>query len=230
MWYKALATDGDGTLLVDGKMPERTAKALERARAENVFLLLVTGQSSKDLNRFPRIDLFHLVVAENGAVLFNPSNGMEVVIGHAPPEQLVQALHDAGVRDLEVGRSIISARIKDEEILRREVERLRLDWHVVRNRHRAMVLPRGIDKASGLSAALGELNIRPEQVVAVGDGENDGVLLAKCGLGIAVADAIADLKKRADATTQRGAGYGIVELIDNILAAKPHTRNAGFVI
>lgn len=226
MRYKALATDGDGTLLIDGKMPERTAEALERARARNVFLLLVTGQTRQDLDRFPHVDLFHLVVAENGAVLFNPSNEMEVVLGETPSMELLQALQDAGVRDLEVGRSIVSAPIQDEQLLRREVERLRLDWYVVRNRHRAMVLPRGIDKASGVAAALNELNIRPEQALAVGDGENDAVLLGYCGLGVAVADAIDGLKKQADVTTKVGAGDGIIELVDGILTANPDEDDA----
>jgi HAD superfamily hydrolase (TIGR01484 family) len=138
--------------------------------------------------------LFHLAVAENGAVLVNPSNEMEIVLGEFPSMELLQALH-ANVRNVEVGPSIVSAPIRDEHVLRREIERLRLDWHVVRNRHRAMVLRPGIDKATGVAAALKELNIPPEQALAVGDAENDAVLLGYCGLGVAVADAIRWFKK-----------------------------------
>jgi HAD superfamily hydrolase (TIGR01484 family) len=230
MRYRAIATDGDGTILVNGNIPQGTVAALERARCENLFLVLVTGQTRKELNEFPRIDLFHLVVAENGGVLFNPSNGLEIALGEAVPAELVRALRDAGLKHLRVGRCIISANVDDEQILRREVDRLKLNWHVIRNRHDAMVLPAGIDKATGVAAALNEINIRPAQVVAVGDAENDAAMLELCGLGIAVADGVHELKRRADAVTQKGAGQGIVQVINNILETKSQTFDASDVI
>src|SRR4051812_16440314 len=148
MRYTALATDGDGTLLEDGRISKHTTEALERARDHGILLLLVTGQTSKDLAEFPRLDLFHLVIAENGGVLFNPANGVEIVIGSPPPARLINALRDIGLKHLKIGRSMISADINDEIALRNEVNQLNLDWEVIRNRHDAMVLPPGVDKAS----------------------------------------------------------------------------------
>jgi HAD superfamily hydrolase (TIGR01484 family) len=227
MKYRALASDGHGTLLVNGKMSEHTVKALERVRDANLFLLLVTGKRRPELAEFPHLDLFHLVVAENGAVLFNPSNGLEIVLGQSPPASLVDALHNAGITGLKIGRSMISARVSEEALLRREVERLRLDWQVIRNRHDAMVLPPGIDKASGIAAAINELNLRFDQVIAVGDAENDAPMLSRCGLGIAVANAITALKERADATTIGSAGQGIIELVDRILTGNVESIGRG---
>src|SRR6187431_2060573 len=159
MKYRALATDGDGTLLIDGKMPERVAKALERARHCGILVILVTGETTQELLEFPHLNLFHLVVAENGAVLFNPTNGLEVVLGQSPPSRFVHALQQTGLQKLRIGRSIVAGKMEDEKILRDEVTRLGLDWHVIRNRHDAMVLPHGIDKASGLKTALAEINV-----------------------------------------------------------------------
>jgi HAD superfamily hydrolase (TIGR01484 family) len=43
--------------------------------------------------------------------------------------------------------------------------------------YRVMVLPAGVDKASGLSAALDELGLSPRDIAGVGDAENDEALL-----------------------------------------------------
>ena len=48
----------------------------------------------------------------------------------------------------------------------------------------------GIDKATGLAAALAELNLSAAETVAVGDAENDAAMLTACGQGVAVANAL----------------------------------------
>ena len=72
--YLALATDYDGTIADDGAVDTPTLAALERLRAGARHLLLVTGRELTDLQRvMPRLDLFDLVVAENGALLYDPA-------------------------------------------------------------------------------------------------------------------------------------------------------------
>ena len=46
-----------------------------------------------------------------------------------------------------------------------------------------MVLPSGVNKATGLKKALKQMNLDAKNVVAVGDAENDLAFLAACGLG-----------------------------------------------
>jgi hydroxymethylpyrimidine pyrophosphatase-like HAD family hydrolase len=227
MNYKVFATDGDGTLLIDGKMPARVSHALVRAREAGILLILVTGETTQELTEFPHLDLFHLVVAENGAVLFNPTNGLQVVLGQSPPSRLVHALQEAGLKKLRIGRSIVSGRVEDEETLRDVVKRLMLDWHVIRNRHDAMVLPRGIDKASGLKTALAEINITPSEVIAIGDAENDEAMRNCCGLGVVVAGAVSLVKARAQFITRGGAGFGVVEVIEDMLNSNLRTPLIG---
>ncbi len=71
MRFAALATDYDETLADHGRVLPGTEKALERLRTSGRKLLLVTGRDLKDLLQvFPRVDLFHAVVAENGALLY----------------------------------------------------------------------------------------------------------------------------------------------------------------
>ena len=73
MHYLALATDYDGTIADDGVVDKPTVAALERFRGGARRLILVTGRDVTDLQRvMPRLDLFDLVVAENGALLYDP--------------------------------------------------------------------------------------------------------------------------------------------------------------
>src|SRR3989475_10877104 len=64
-----------------------------------------------------------------------------------------------------------------------------------------MVLPSGINKASGLKAALNELSLSFHNVVGIGDAENDHAFLALCEWGVAVANTLPSLKDRADIVT-----------------------------
>jgi hypothetical protein len=83
-----------------------------------------------------------------------------------------------------------------------------------------MVLPTGIDKASGLLAALQKTGFGPSVVVGFGDAENDISFLKLCGMSVAVANAIEPLKEEIDVVTSRNDGGGVVEVIDRLIAEK----------
>src|SRR5215472_13937688 len=109
MLIAAFAFDYDGTLAKDGRVAERTTEALLRLKAAGVRLLLVTGRELPDLERvYPQRELFDVIVAENGALLYWPSRHEERALAAPPPPQLVHALQDAGIQPLSIGRSIIA--------------------------------------------------------------------------------------------------------------------------
>jgi len=80
-----------------------------------------------------------------------------------------------------------------------------------------MILPSGVNKASGLQAALQALGLSAETVIGVGDAENDHAFLEICGLPVAVANAVPALKTKAALVTQHSAGAGVTELIESVL-------------
>ena len=55
-------------------------------------------------------------------------------------------------------------------------------------------------------------------MVAVGDGENDDRLLALAECGVAVANAVPELKAHARSGDAAESGAGVVELIDRLIA------------
>ncbi|MBX3221426.1 MAG: HAD family phosphatase [Labilithrix sp.] len=231
--FKALATDYDGTLADDGKVLPDTLAALRRARKAGRRLILVTGRELEDLMRtFSEVDLFDVIVAENGALLYTPCPfpPRERPLAPPPPPEFARTLIERGVGPVSSGRIIVATWEPHQQVVLDTIRDLGLELEVIFNKGAVMVLPSGVNKATGLRAALADLEIEPSQVVGVGDGENDHSLLAATGLGVAVANAVPALKKSADLVMLHPRGAGVVELLDQMLAtdladverAKPH--------
>jgi hydroxymethylpyrimidine pyrophosphatase-like HAD family hydrolase len=218
----AFAFDYDGTLAYEGRAEEKTLQALRRLKAAGPRLLLVTGRQLPDLERiFPHYGLFDAIVAENGAVLSRPALGEERSLGAAPPAALLEALRRRRVKPLHAGRSILATCKPNESEMLAAVRDCGLEWQIILNKDAVMCLPPGIDKASGLRAALDALDLSPLDVLGIGDAENDQAMLGACGYSAAVANAIDSLKAAADVVTCGEYGAGVVELIDTFLARGP---------
>ena len=218
MRFAALATDYDETLADHGRVLPGTEQALLRLRASGRKLLLVTGRDLDDLlHVFPRVDLFHAVVAENGALLYLPDRKQERPLAEPPPARFAAALRQAGV-PLTTGRVIVATRVPHEAEVLREVQRQGLELQVIFNKGAVMVLPSGVNKGTGLKVALTELGLSLHNAVAVGDAENDHVFLTEAELGAAVANALPTLRERADLVLRGAAHRGVEELIDQLLS------------
>jgi hydroxymethylpyrimidine pyrophosphatase-like HAD family hydrolase len=219
MYFIALATDYDGTLASHGRVDEQTIAALERLKASGRRLLLVTGRELPDLKRvFDRLDLFDVVVAENGSLLYFPATQEERPVAAAPPTELVAALQARGVQPLSVGRGIIATWHPNEATVLECIRDLGLEWQIIFNKGAVMVLPPGVNKATGLSAALDALALSPLNVIAIGDAENDHAFLTASGCSVAVANALDAVKQTADLVTAADHGAGVAEVIEGLLA------------
>ncbi|MBV8336324.1 MAG: HAD-IIB family hydrolase [Alphaproteobacteria bacterium] len=218
MYFICLATDYDGTLAEDGVVAEQTVEALRLFKQSGRKLVLVTGRELPDLQRvFSRLDLFDLAVVENGAVLVEPATGQEIPLGEAPPASFVEELRRRNVNPLSVGRSIVATWEPNEKIVLEAIRDLGLELQIVFNKGAVMVLPAGINKASGLAAALTRLKLSPLNVVGIGDAENDHAFLRACGCAVAVANALPMVKADADIITSEPRGAGVVAAIRRIL-------------
>jgi hydroxymethylpyrimidine pyrophosphatase-like HAD family hydrolase len=219
MHYLALATDYDGTLAEDGRVRGEVLQALARLRDTGRKLVLVTGRELDELiSVFPRIDVFDRVVAENGALLYTPKPPVERPLAPPPPPEFAATLRLRGVTPISCGRIIVATWQPHEQTVLTVIREQGLELEVIFNKGAVMVLPSGVNKATGLAAALEELGIEADHVVGAGDAENDHSLLAACGLGVAVANAVPALKKRADLVTSGARGDGIIELCDQLIA------------
>ncbi|HWB01199.1 MAG TPA: HAD family hydrolase, partial [Pirellulales bacterium] len=217
MRFLVLASDYDGTLAHDGRIDPATYAAIERCRASGRKVILVTGRELDDLQRVcQRIDLFDLVVAENGALLYFPATREERALAPAPPSEFCEALRARGV-PVSCGRVIVATWVPHEKTVLETIHQFGLELQVIFNKGAVMVLPSGVNKASGLEFALADLGLSRHEVVGVGDGENDHAFLGHCELSVAVADAVPSLADAADVVTRGAAGAGVVELVEALL-------------
>jgi HAD superfamily hydrolase (TIGR01484 family) len=218
MRYLALASDYDGTLAHDGVVDDDTILGLERLIHSGRRLIMVTGRELPDLQSiFPRLDLFERVVAENGALLYNPATREKRALAKCPPQSFLDSLRKRGVPDLSAGEVIVATWHPYETQVMEAIRESGLELQIVFNKEAVMILPTGVNKMTGLCAALEELKLSPHNVAGVGDAENDHAFLESCECSIAVANAIPALKERADLVTQHERGAGVVELIDKLI-------------
>jgi len=218
MRYLAVACDYDGTIAHDGVVADATVAALTRLKESGRRLILVTGRELESLMRAcSRLDLFERVVAENGAVVYRPETKEQKLLSEPPPDSLVAALQARGVEPLSVGRGIVSTWRPNETVVLDVIRDLGLELHVVFNKGAVMVLPSGVNKATGLAVALRELALSPHNCVGVGDAENDHAFLRACEAAVVVANALPTVRERADLVTSGPDGEGIAELAARLL-------------
>lgn len=242
MNYLALATDFDGTLATDGMVEESTLKALERWQQSGRQLILITGRQLDNLiAHIPVINVFDWVIAENGAVLYQPTTQVEKLLADRPSEAFITLLRDridqkqqslknqaipeefskiAQAQTLEVlgvGRVIIATWEPYLDITQKTIQELGVNVQIICNKGAVMVLPEGINKAFGLNALSQLINLPLQQIVGVGDAENDCDFLEQCGYSVAVANALPKVKEKVNWVTQNSRGAGVIELINHLL-------------
>lgn len=230
MRFTVLACDYDGTLAAHGSMGEAVVKALENCRASGRKLVMVTGRELPELLEVcSHVRQFEWIVAENGGLLYNPASGEAKPLGPAPSAEFVATLKRREVQPCTTGAVIVSTLQPHETVVLQTIRDLGLEMQVIFNKGAVMVLPSGINKATGLAAALHEMQVASENVVAVGDAENDHALLESCGAGVAVANAVPLLKAHADWVTDHENGAGVEQLIARLIEtdlADIHTKTS----
>ncbi|MDG6934318.1 MAG: HAD hydrolase family protein [Nitrososphaerota archaeon] len=207
--HSVLATDLDGTMKKKGEpISQEVLREVSRLKKIGVGLILVTGRCAKEQQEVIDRSEFDAVVLENGAVIETTKSAKRVVISvpwWADVRSRVGNQFTLGCEEVivslprEYGPSLedfdFGAPVK-----------------LMYNRDRVMVLPPGVDKGRGLRLALKELGWEGRCIACIGDGENDVDLLLTGDIGLAVANAVQELRATAQMTAQLEDGLGWTEL------------------
>ena len=81
---------------------------------------------------------------------------------------------------------------------------------------------KGVDKAKALSTVLPSLGIAREELIAFGDGHNDLSMLQYAGIGVAMENAVPQLKAAADEVTLSNDNDGIAAALSRHVPALAH--------
>jgi hydroxymethylpyrimidine pyrophosphatase-like HAD family hydrolase len=186
---RCVLTDLDRTLTGRDLVPDvRALERIHELRTRGVRVVVVSGRTLEhmmDLGLHKAVDG---LVAENGAIVCVP--GAETLEVHG--QGFRDAARDAlGPREASFrwGRVLGSG---PRALAEDATARLRAGGvaHAVSfNAEEAMLLPEGVDKASGARRALFHMGLEVEDAWAVGDGENDIPLLRLAPVAAAPANA-----------------------------------------
>lgn len=207
------AVDYDRTLTGNDLSPsEEALAAIASLRVAGIRCFLVTGRSQADLALHPTmLTAFDGYCLEGGAQWGTWGN----FIG---PSNANIALAAAG--RLEAAGIVVQRRVASFSCAKAYLDSIRMmaaDCSIQVNHDRVDVLPPGLDKAIGLDAVLGQALIRGAHVVALGDGENDIPFLQAAEVGLAVANAVPELKAVADEVLVSAGPAGVVEVARRLL-------------
>ncbi len=217
MHISIIASDFDGTISQGDRLAPQVKHALQRWRQRGRFTVLVSGRPFEFLHALQEKEqVFDLIVAENGAVLYNPSNdAMALPFGQVPGE-LLDTLTQVGV-PLWKGTAIAGTRMPYDDAVWVASRELGLAAHVEVNRNEVMVLPPGVSKGAGLLNLLKSEGLSARNLVAFGDAENDHSLLEIAEIKVTVADAVDALKELADYITPEAGAGGVAAFINEYL-------------
>lgn len=79
------------------------------------------------------------------------------------------------------------------------------------------VVHNNVDKGTALALIAEKLNISKEEIIAIGDNENDLSMLEYAGLGVAMGNALPYVKKAADYVTGTNDDNGVAEVIKKFI-------------
>lgn len=79
------------------------------------------------------------------------------------------------------------------------------------------VMSKGIDKGASLQALLDDIGLTKEELVAFGDGYNDLSMIEFAGMGVAMGNAVDEVKQRANAITSSNNEEGIFNTLQDLV-------------
>lgn len=84
---------------------------------------------------------------------------------------------------------------------------------VASSRYNIEIIPKGVSKARGIEALIRHLGITPEEVIAIGDEENDLPMIRFAGMGVAMGNATDAVKAAANYITDTNNNAGVAQAV-----------------
>ena len=214
---RAVVCDLDGTL-TDNKrrLCLKAIEALRTCEAGGIIVMLASGNIVTTTLQVSRLlGLSGPVIAENGGVVHY--KGDNELFGDKKDclEALVHVKAHLPAKELFTNQCRLTEVCIEEDVGVSKVKALLKGFHVEVNStgFGIHIMPKGMDKIVGVKRACAMIGVPLGKVLAIGDSENDIKMIAKCGTGVAVANATKELKAVAKFICKKSHGDGVVEAL-----------------
>ena len=239
---KLLALDLDGTLLTEDKrITEATKRSIFQAVEKGIIVLFATGRGLQTSSAYmEELGLTGPMVFVNGAEIWK--NPKEVwkrsFIDNKDLRKLYQLATENGARfwgynaddlihsthwtpDL-LKKDWLKFGISSENpIVLQKMWEIITEWGTLEvtqtERTNMEITVKGVTKESGIREVCRLLSIEMEEVMAIGDSLNDYYLISSAGLGVAMGNAIDEIKRVAAVTTDSNEHDGVAKAINRYL-------------
>jgi len=219
MYCRVFACDFDGTGATDGHLAPELAAALGTARAHGFVTLLVTGRVHEEVESLCEdLSMFDGVVAENGAVVCLPGIGRTIHLGEPPPADFLGRLRSRGI-PFQAGSVVVGTWERHAREMLELVREFAIDGQLIFNRGALMLLPSGVNKATGVRQALDELRRAEHNMIAFGDAENDLPLFKMAALAVAARGSRPQIAAQADEHLSKPGGAGVARYLLQVVEA-----------
>lgn len=218
---KAIALDVDGTITDSTrKICINSIKAINQVEEKGIPVIIVTGNilcSTKMISIL--LGTTGGMVAENGGVI--KYGDEQRVLGNIKEcERAYEYLKtrypvnkvefsDQRISEVAIGRNV------EEETVKSTLKDF--DVKIYDSKFAIHLTDPAVDKGSSLKVLATYLNVKTEEIMAIGDGENDVEFLQVAGLKVAVNNAARELKAMADYVTHKPYGDGVAEAVSKFI-------------
>lgn len=244
----AIFTDLDGTLLNDEKEIGNYTKEVIKKYKNDINIIPTSARSFNRIKPYLEelglLDNFNYTICFNGALIVN-NQGVELFSSHiskSTMQELINLIDKYNIEWMIYTKNELFKRskiddinkfIKDNDTFKligtsseEEINKIREELLVINDKleittsmsGRLVIVNKGSTKATAVEKIMARLNIGRENIIAIGDGENDIEMIKNAGYGIAMLNAPDNVKKTARIITKYTNNEdGVGKIIEEIL-------------
>ena len=219
---KAIALDVDGTITDEKRiLCTSSLEAIRESEERGIPVILVTGNilcSTRTISIL--LGTSGGLVAENGGVI-KSSKGKYILGDIRKCQKAFEFLKSRfQIKKVEYSEQRVSEiaieRDVDVEILKESLKNFNV--RLYDTKFAIHITDPSVNKGSSLICLAQDLGVRPKEIMAVGDSENDLEFLEVAGIKVAVANADHELKSLADYISKKPYGDGVKEAIERFIS------------
>lgn len=244
----AIFTDLDGTLLNDEKEIGNYTKEVIKKYKNDINIIPTSARSFNRIKPYLEelglLDNFNYTICFNGALIVN-NQGVELFssyISKSTMQELISLIDKHNIEWMIYTKNELFKRskiddinqfIKDNDTFKligtsseEEINKIREELSVINDKleittsmsGRLVIVNKGSTKATAVEKIMARLNIGRENIIAIGDGENDIEMIKNAGYGVAMLNAPDNVKKTARIITKYTNNEdGVGKIIEEIL-------------
>ena len=234
MAIKLIAIDMDGTLLLpDHTISPAVKNAIAAARARGVNVVLTTGRPYAGVHNY--LKELHMeqpgdyCITYNGALVQKAADG-STVAQTALSDISYYTVHESFVatiplvfceaEKMDPNTQFLKVMMIDEpaildQAIARIPQEVKEKYTVLKSAPYFLeILDKRVNKGTGVKSLADVLGIKPEEIMAIGDQENDIAMIEYAGVGVAMDNAIPSVKEVANFVTKSNLEDGVAFAIE----------------